>query len=646
MASSSNPTLPVSNLKIDPMIALIDMDCFYVQVELRLQPQFRGLPSCVVQYKTRNKGGGIIALSYEARAKGVKRFHHGDEAREVCPEVKIFVVPELNGKADLTRQVYRDAGAEVIQVMTKKFSMVERASIDEAYVDLTSEVTALLPRYLSGELTLETQQLGATFVSGSDSVEAWLNKTHVERENAATPEDHKKGLNNLALGIAAKLINELREDILAETQFHCSAGISYSKTLGKLCCGINKPRKQTVLPADAVGALFAKTNITDVRALGGKLGKLIVENLGITTMGELCQVPKASLLRYFDLKTADWLMSISRGKDNETVQARDQPKSIGCSKNFSGSEALKTREDIRTWLNHFCCELSKRLKKDQADSNRTATLLTIYCTFLDNGSRKQFSKCAPLTSYEQEDMTNDGFAVADRAMTSLGFENGRYTHHLITLGITASKMKDGLLNSSNRIESYFNKSPKKELPLPEADGAMSEVEGDLPESPVGQEKEDVEADEDECQILAVNPNTFPSNEVKAQSKAMKVADCRPTTSKGESSRKFVDQPPGEEDSASKIRMQTEKLLYPDFKIHRCDREGCEQIIWYHSMQAEHADYHVAKDLSEQLDLEDSGAPRKKLKLQDVAVVKKPNKSSSPGSGSRSTLDRFLVKKTL
>ncbi|OWA55052.1 hypothetical protein BV898_19437 [Hypsibius exemplaris] len=80
-------------------------------------------------------------------------------------------------------------------------------------------------------------------------------------------------------------------------------------------------------------------------------------------------------------------------------------------------------------------------------------------------------------------------------------------------------------------------------------------------------------------------------------------------------------------------MQTEKLLYPDFKIHRCDREGCEQIIWYHSMQAEHADYHVAKDLSEQLDLEDSGAPRKKLKLQDVAVCRrKPNKSSSPGSG--------------
>ena len=44
--------------KIDPIIALIDMDCFYVQVELRLEPEWRGKPACVVQYKTRHKGGG------------------------------------------------------------------------------------------------------------------------------------------------------------------------------------------------------------------------------------------------------------------------------------------------------------------------------------------------------------------------------------------------------------------------------------------------------------------------------------------------------------------------------------------------------------------------------------------------------------
>jgi nucleotidyltransferase/DNA polymerase involved in DNA repair len=91
--------------------------------------------------------------------------------------------------------------------MKKKFSMVERASIDEAYVDLTSEVNALLPRYLNDELFLEADELGVTSVSGSDSVAAWLDRTHLQRETAVTQSDQRKNVNNLALAIAAKLIN-------------------------------------------------------------------------------------------------------------------------------------------------------------------------------------------------------------------------------------------------------------------------------------------------------------------------------------------------------------------------------------------------------------------------------------------------------
>lgn len=38
-------------------VVLIDMDCFYVQVEQRLNPSLKGKPCAVVQYKTW-KGGG------------------------------------------------------------------------------------------------------------------------------------------------------------------------------------------------------------------------------------------------------------------------------------------------------------------------------------------------------------------------------------------------------------------------------------------------------------------------------------------------------------------------------------------------------------------------------------------------------------
>ncbi|KAK1303165.1 hypothetical protein QJS10_CPB11g00929 [Acorus calamus] len=70
------------------VIAHVDMDCFYVQgiskpllphfkiikieVEQRKHPELRGLPTAVVQYNSW-KGGGLIAVSYEARKFGVKR---------------------------------------------------------------------------------------------------------------------------------------------------------------------------------------------------------------------------------------------------------------------------------------------------------------------------------------------------------------------------------------------------------------------------------------------------------------------------------------------------------------------------------------------------------------------------------------------
>lgn len=58
---------------------------------------------------------------------------------------------------------YREAGAEVIEVFSKFSSCVERASIDEAYIDLTDEVEqrlAVMGEKVTQDLLPNTHVIG------------------------------------------------------------------------------------------------------------------------------------------------------------------------------------------------------------------------------------------------------------------------------------------------------------------------------------------------------------------------------------------------------------------------------------------------------------------------------------------------------
>ena len=86
----------------------------------------------------------------------------GKEARRLCPDIRLVKVPEKRGKSDLT--CYRDAGAEVISVLARFADRVERASIDEAFLDITERVAQRLCEL--GQATVTPEMLPATHVAG------------------------------------------------------------------------------------------------------------------------------------------------------------------------------------------------------------------------------------------------------------------------------------------------------------------------------------------------------------------------------------------------------------------------------------------------------------------------------------------------
>ncbi len=425
----------------DRIIALIDMDCFYCQVEARENPELQGKPVCVVQYKD-YKGGGIIAVNYEARKFGVTRQMRGDDAKQKCPDIICARVPESRGKADLTR--YRNAGREVIQVLLQFGCVVERASIDEAYIDLTAIVLDKM-----SHMKVTKEKLPNSFIVGyEDNTEVWLQNTF--NSNDLKTDDVK-------LAIGAAIVEEMRAEVYNQTGFRCSAGIGHNKVLAKLICSLHKPNKQTVLPHSQVKSYFATVNLNKVRGLGGKLGDAISEALECQTMGELAQISILDLRRHFDEKTTTWLFNLARGVEHEEVKERDLPKSIGCSKNFRGKELLDTRAKMEFWIGNLCEEVAERLVKDQEEHVRVAKTLTVSMSSDKEGT---ITRSGPLFSYDPIKMKAQALQLHFKT-NELPGTDPNWRPKVCNVLISASKFADSSKENTQSIHTFFKTTEKE-----------------------------------------------------------------------------------------------------------------------------------------------------------------------------------------
>src|SRR5437763_12905803 len=106
-------------------IGHLDMDAFYVAVELQRRPELRGQPVVVAGTGPR---GVVTTASYEARKFGIFSATPAERARRLCPDA-VFLPPDF--------ELYRARSREVFAVLHEQVEVVEAASLDEAYLDLT-----------------------------------------------------------------------------------------------------------------------------------------------------------------------------------------------------------------------------------------------------------------------------------------------------------------------------------------------------------------------------------------------------------------------------------------------------------------------------------------------------------------------------
>jgi DNA polymerase-4 len=104
----------------------VDMDAFFVSVEELFDPSLKG--KAVVVGGRPNERGVVSAASYEARKFGVHSAMPLRTAARLCPRA-IFV--------DGHPARYREYSGRVFEVLNRFSPLVEMASIDEAYLDMT-----------------------------------------------------------------------------------------------------------------------------------------------------------------------------------------------------------------------------------------------------------------------------------------------------------------------------------------------------------------------------------------------------------------------------------------------------------------------------------------------------------------------------
>ena len=292
----------------------LDMDAFFVSVEELFDPSLKGKP--VVVGGRPNERGVVSAASYAARKFGVHSAMPLRTAYKLCPQA-IFV----DGHPDR----YRDYSHKIYDVLRSFSPLVEMASIDEAYLDMTG----------TGRL----------------------------------------------YGPPLRAAHLLHQRMKAETGLNCSIGIAASRLVAKIGSDQAKPNGVLwVIPGEEP-AFLAPLDVRKVPGVG-KVTEKQLHAVGIRKCGDLARLDEAFLEQRFG-KWGLALAGKSRGLDaggwfDTEIGAAEGPKSISHEHTFS--EDTTDLAQIESTLARLCEMVGRRLREHRLHA-RTIQLKLRYSDF-------------------------------------------------------------------------------------------------------------------------------------------------------------------------------------------------------------------------------------------------------------------------
>jgi DNA polymerase-4 len=244
-------------------IVHMDLDTFFVSCERLGNSQLNGIPLII--------GGGdrgvVASCSYEARRFGVRSAMPIAMALKLCPQARII-------KGDMER--YSQLSHEVTQVIQDKAPIVEKASIDEFYLDITG-----------------------------------MDRFHG----------------------AYKWTNELAQNVIKETGLPISFALSINKTVSKIATGEGKPKGNLEITENQVRPFLNPLSIQKIPMVGDVTFQLL-SRIGIRKIQTLAEMPSEVLHRMIG-KNGLEIWKKANGVDNQAVEPYTERKSITTEHTFS-----------------------------------------------------------------------------------------------------------------------------------------------------------------------------------------------------------------------------------------------------------------------------------------------------------------------
>ncbi|ABQ06779.1 DNA polymerase IV [Flavobacterium johnsoniae] len=244
-------------------IVHIDMNTFFVSCERLTNSELNGIPLII--------GGGdrgvVASCSYEARRFGVRSAMPIHMAMKLCPQAKIM-------KGDM--ELYSRLSHEVTEIIQEKAPVVEKASIDEFYLDIT----------------------GMDKFYGS-----------------------------------YKWTDELAQRITKETGLPLTFALSVNKTVSKIGTGEGKQKQNLEIPQQLVQSFLNPLSIRKIPMVGEKTFQLL-SRIGIRKIQTLSEMPAEALQRMIGQNGIE-LWKKANGIDNNPVEPYTERKSISTEHTFS-----------------------------------------------------------------------------------------------------------------------------------------------------------------------------------------------------------------------------------------------------------------------------------------------------------------------